>query len=536
MGFKADIIVWNYAERSRHAKLILHMAKVEAVAISPNDLYLVSLGGQDDDSVVIWNLETKHSICGSPSTIPTAGHALTVKFANQTDNVFITGGNGTLRLWQLDLPNRKIRPTECQTGQLKRIITCVEIADSDAFFYCGTTTGDVLVISMKTGLLKTYGPIKDKFSLGITAIMELKSGDILIGTGDGVLALCKASNLKPIKKVKVDGAVNSITLRGQGHQFFIGTGSCQMYRFNYTEFKEELIATCHSDAVLDVAFPCGTSDLFCTCSKAEIRIWYTPNNKELLRITVPNMTCHAIEFMPDGRSIISAWNDGKIRAFTPETGKLMYIIHSAHHQGVTAIAVTGDCKRIVSGGGEGQVRVWEIAQRSQKMLAAMKEHSSTVSCIKIKKNDRECVTASLDGTCIIWDILRFARNQMVLANTLFKCVCYHPEEYQIITSGKDRKVGYWEVYDGLMIRELEGSLSGSINGMDITPDGSYYSTGGEDKLVKVWGYDEGEVTHVGIGHSGTINRLKISPDMIHIISVSTDGAILRWKFPHLKKT
>lgn len=29
---------------------------------------------------------------------------------------------------------------------------------------------------------------------------------------------------------------------------------------------------------------------------------------------------------------------------------------------------------------------------------------------------------------------------MILANTLFKCVCYHPEEFQIITSGTDRKV------------------------------------------------------------------------------------------------
>lgn len=29
---------------------------------------------------------------------------------------------------------------------------------------------------------------------------------------------------------------------------------------------------------------------------------------------------------------------------------------------------------------------------------------------------------------------------MILANTLFKCVCYHPEEYQIITSGTDRRV------------------------------------------------------------------------------------------------
>ena len=58
----------------------------------------------------------------------------------------------------------------------------------------------------------------------------------------------------------------------------------------------------------------------------------------------------------DGRSIVSAWNDGKIRAFLPESGKLYYVINNAHCNGVTALAVTSDCSKIVSGGGEGQVR------------------------------------------------------------------------------------------------------------------------------------------------------------------------------------
>ena len=49
------------------------------------------------------------------------------------------------------------------------------------------------------------------------------------------------------------------------------------------------------------------------------------------------------------------------------------------------------------------------------------------------------------------------------------------------------KIGYWETYDGSQIRELEGSQTDSINGMDI--NGSYFVTGGGDKLVKVrWSY------------------------------------------------
>ena len=71
---------------------------------------------------------------------------------------------------------------------------------------------------------------------------------------------------------------------------------------------------------------------------------------------------------------------------------------------------------------------------------------------------------------------------MLFANTMFRAVCYRPDESQVITTGTDRKIGYWETYDGSQIRELDGSQSDSINGMDIC--GKYFVTGGGDKLIK----------------------------------------------------
>lgn len=47
----------------------------------------------------------------------------------------------------------------------------------------------------------------------------------------------------------------------------------------------------------------------------------------------------------------------------------------------------------------------------------------------------------VDSRAFEFTFRRLRRNQMILANTLFQCVCYHPEEFQIITSGTDRKVG-----------------------------------------------------------------------------------------------
>lgn len=57
------------------------------------------------------------------------------------------------------------------------------------------------------------------------------------------------------RKIQLQGAITSITLRGEGHHLFIGTEESQIYRVNFTDFKETLIATCHFEAVRDIVFP-----------------------------------------------------------------------------------------------------------------------------------------------------------------------------------------------------------------------------------------------------------------------------------------
>lgn len=38
-------------------------------------------------------------------------------------------------------------------------------------------------------------------------------------------------------------------------------------------------------------------------------------------------------------------------------------------------------------------------------------------------------------------------------------------------------------------------------------DGNYFLSGGEDRVLKMWGYDEGLSVCYGIGHAGAINRV-----------------------------
>lgn len=152
-----------------------------------------------------------------------------------------------------------------------------------------------------------------------------------------------------------------------------------------------------------------------------------------------------------------------------------------------------------------------------------------ISSISIRKNDLECVSSSADGSCIVWDLTKYTRNQILFAPTFFKGVVYTPDESQLLTCGTDKIVGYWEAFDGSLIRELETSQSDALNSIDVAIDGRIFAVGGSDKVVKVYNYEEGEVEAMGVGHSTEIVKVKISGDGSVIASVSIDGAVLLWE-------
>ncbi|MCP3662469.1 MAG: hypothetical protein GY696_08250 [Gammaproteobacteria bacterium] len=417
--------------------------------------------------------------------------------------------NYGIKLWKADLINKKIQCTDVNMGQIKRIYTCCIIDQTDRFAYLGTKTGDIIEIALEQALFKRIGPAKRLFSQGINCISLLANGDLVIGSGDGTIAKIDAKAMLVKSEAKVMGAVTSISLTADSTHFFTGTSKATIYWCDTDRISPELRNTCHYEKINGIAFPHEYSEVFATCSMNDIRVWNAKSRQELLRIEVPGLECYSINFVQDGKSIISGWNDGKIRAFLPQSGKLFYAINDGHNHGVTALAATYNCERIVSGGMEGEVRIWRIGRQTQVMEASLKEHRGRVADIKINSQDTQAVSASFDGSCIIWDLKSHTRMMCFFESTMFKQVLYHPDESQILTTGSDRKIAYWDCYDGQTIRMLDGSESGEINAIAITREGEHFVSGGEDKMLKVWDYDEGLPYFVGNGHSGSITRVRI---------------------------
>jgi WD40 repeat protein len=272
--------------------------------------------------------------------------------------------NYGVKIWNVDLVAKKIQFQDVNMGHIKRIFSTCIIDQSDAFAYLGTKTGDIVEISLERQLFKRIGPAKRLFSQGINCISTLPNGDLLVGAGDGLIAKVGGKDMLIKSEHKVMGAVTSISPTADSTHVFIGTSKATIYWADADQLKAELRNTCHFERINSIAFPYAYSELFATSSINDIRVWNAKTRQELLRIEVPGLECYVTRFMNDGKSLVTGWSDGKIRSFLPQSGKLFYAINDAHNHGVTALALTNACDKIVSGGMEGEVRIWRIGRQT----------------------------------------------------------------------------------------------------------------------------------------------------------------------------
>ncbi|GAB4822346.1 hypothetical protein N2152v2_009392 [Parachlorella kessleri] len=513
MGVEAPVFLHDIGQRRVLHKLALLRSKVQAVDFSCDEKYLVTLGGEDDGNLAIWDVVTGKALAGSPAATAFV-HCLA--FYNRCPTKFVTAGQNNLRIWEFDASIHKLHYTEVALGTTTRIFTQLQIDPSDTLLYAGTSTGDVIQVNLASAKLRNSGPAKGAVSQGISSLLLLaKENKMVCGGGTGSLAvLAVDTNLsadpKTLKKFGTvasaqisEHALTSLVLdhtqasSGSRHVMYCATAGSELYKvvldLATRSVTKELLQTAHCGKINDLAFPHGYAEVCATSSKGTIRVWHLPTLRELLRMDVPHVDCKAL-------------------AFT-QSGKLLWTINDAHPLGVSALACTPDSARIVSGGEDGTVR-------------------GPVNCIAMKEDGSQCSSASSDGSAIVWDLRTCKRVKQLLDNTFFKAFCFHPEGSEFVTAGSNKQITYWcgRSAAGEVLRRLEATQGDSMNCLVLSGDGHAMVSGSSDRLVKVWGFDDGRCYFVGAAHSAPVTQVKVTYDKKHIVSVGADGAVMVWRY------
>jgi len=231
-----------------------HHGKVQALDFSFDGKYLVTLGGQDDNDLVVWDVISGYSICGSPAAADTS-HC--VKWLNQRNDRFVTCGNYHFRVWQVCVSTPKMHAVDASMGSMRRVMQCLSISEDDSYGFAGSKTGEVLQFRLDRDDIKPFdepddlrpalqGYNRDRFSKGVKSVAcvinpTTGNTNVIAGAGDGTVQILNPKlQLIPSHKAELDGATTSICLSPGSKVLLVGTEFSQRYKIDIATFTPEL--------------------------------------------------------------------------------------------------------------------------------------------------------------------------------------------------------------------------------------------------------------------------------------------------------
>jgi WD40 repeat protein len=209
------------------------------------------------------------------------------------------------------------------------------------------------------------------------------------------------------------------------------------------------------------------------------------------------------------------------QSLTAPVGPLVRTIEG-HSETVTAVAISPDGKRALSGSHDGTLKIWDLI--TGEVIQTLEEHSDEVSAVAISPDGKRALSGSEDGSLIIWDLITGEIIQIIhgsFANAV-----------AISADGKRALYGSWDlnVLDlttGEVIQTLEGHRYG-IAAVAISPDGNRALSFFWDRTFKIWDLTTGEIIQTVEGDSQMVTAIAISPDGKRALSGSKDGILMEW--------
>lgn len=224
------------------------------------------------------------------------------------------------------------------------------------------------------------------------------------------------------------------------------------------------------------------------------------------------------------RYVLVALDDASIRFFTLD-GKY----HSVLTDNVSTVwAMASLENRLISGGLDGNVRVWNL--ETEKRIQNMSGHTSTVRCLKLAGDSKTAISGSRDGTIRIWDIeTAVCKHVLEGHDATVRCLDVHGN---IIVSGSfDGQCKIWSMSDGRCWNTLKGHTSQIYA---IAFDGISIATGSLDCNVRVWNVTSGICTAVLQGHTSLVSHVQMRGATL--VSGGADGQIRVWSLEDMTTT
>lgn len=311
-----------------------------------------------------------------------------------------------------------------------------------------------------------------------------------------------------------------------------------------------LTGKAHTAAVTSVAFDAGGSRLVSGSNDQTVQLWDVAQARRIGDPLVGHQgLVLSVAFVSNGDrdEIVSGGNDQLLRFWNGDIGQPTSAPLIGHQGAVTGVAISANGRRVVSGGVDGNVILWDAATGTKD-----KQMPSGPVVTRVAMNEAGDVIASgtANGQIRVWrtaddDVTTFDAGGPVSALALDRT------GGRMSSAGLDGQITLWELPSGRKMR-LRDNDHAIVSDIAFNAQGDRLVSGGMAGIVRVWDLSGHQLWQADVAaklpklfrdkisldaaYPGAILGVAFSPDGERVATASADwptssavGVLQRWR-------
>jgi WD40 repeat protein len=223
----------------------------------------------------------------------------------------------------------------------------------------------------------------------------------------------------------------------------------------------------------------------------------------------------SLAYSPDGSHLATASADQRVGAWNLAE-RTFRLLSGPAHPGEITVALGPD-RQVASLGKDREVCFWDLD--SGRVVNRLPAPLSQEAILALSLDGKVVATAHSDSSITLWDRSTSRPRRRLLPGhqlRLFGLV-FSSDGKALASWGEDRGVRVWDVESGEVRQVLQGHAKWVLCSA-FSPDGKVLATGGEDLTVKLWSVTSGQELLSLERHTGDIRALAWSADGTTLVS------------------